>query len=94
LPESACYPGLEGDSVAIACVRIRDTGIGIAPEFHERIFERFYRVLDGNAESSGGQGLGLSIVKLLVELHGGRVAVESVPGRGSVFTCCIPGLLS
>jgi signal transduction histidine kinase len=61
---------------------------------HQRIFERFYRVLDKNADHSGGQGLGLSIVKLLVELHEGTVAVESMPGQGSVFTCLMPGLLS
>ena len=90
---SARSSDTQGENAAIACVRVRDTGIGIAPEFHERIFERFYRVLDKNADCGGGQGLGLSIVKLLVELHGGRVAVESVPGEGSVFTCFIPGLL-
>ena len=94
LPESARFSDTEEDVIAIACVCVRDTGIGIASEFHERIFERFYRILDKNADRSGGQGLGLSIVKLLVELHGGRVTVESVPGEGSVFTCFIPGLLS
>lgn len=82
------------DVTRLACLRVRDTGIGIAPEFHQHIFERFYRILDKNAERSGGQGLGLWIVKLIVELHGGRVTVESVPGQGSVFTCFIPGLLS
>ena len=83
-----------GNIAAMACLRVRDTGIGIAPEFHQRIFERFFRVLDKNAECSGGQGLGLSIVKLLVELHEGRVTVESKPGEGSIFTCFIPNLLS
>jgi signal transduction histidine kinase len=93
LLESSRLSDTEGDVAAIACIRVRDTGIGIAPEFHERIFERFYRVLDKNADCRGGQGLGLSIVKLLVELHEGRVTVESVPGEGSTFTCLIPGLL-
>jgi|SRR5579859_1000647 len=93
LPESASSSDAEGDIAAVACVRVRDTGIGIAPEFHERIFERFYRVLDKNADHSGGQGLGLAIVKLLVELHEGRVMVESVVGEGSTFSCWIPGLL-
>lgn len=92
-PESASSSDTEEDVAAVACVRVRDTGIGIAPEFHEHIFERFYRVLDKNADHSGGLGLGLSVVKLLVELHGGRVTVESVVGEGSVFTCFMPGLL-
>jgi len=93
LSESARSSDAEEDDVAVACVRVRDTGIGIAPEFHERIFERFYRVADRDAERSGGQGLGLSIVKLLVELHGGSATVESVLGEGSVFSCFMPGLL-
>jgi signal transduction histidine kinase len=93
LPASVHSSSVEGNVAAIACIRVRDTGIGIAPEFYERIFERFYRVPDKNADCCGGQGLGLSIVKLLVELHEGRVTVESVPGEGSVFTCFIPGLL-
>jgi two-component system phosphate regulon sensor histidine kinase PhoR len=91
---SARFPGRDGDGAAVACLRVRDTGIGIAPEFQQGIFERFYRIRDKNADCSGGQGLGLSIVKLIVELHGGTVTVESVPGEGSLFTCLIPGLLS
>ena len=93
LPESARSSDTERNVAAVACIRVRDTGIGIAPEFHERIFERYYRVLDKNADHSGGQGLGLAIVKLLVELHEGRVTLESVPGEGSTFTCLLPGLL-
>jgi signal transduction histidine kinase len=94
LPEAARSPDIDGDVSAVACLRVCDTGIGIASEFHQRIFERFYRILDKNADQCGGQGLGLSIVKLLVELHGGTVTVESAPGKGSIFTCFIPGLLS
>jgi signal transduction histidine kinase len=82
------------DVAAVVCLRVCDTGIGIAPEFHERIFERFYRIHDKNADRSGGQGLGLSIVKLIVELHGGSVTVESAVGEGSTFSCFIPCLLS
>ncbi len=93
LLESVRSPDTEEDVMAIACLRVRDTGIGIASEFQERIFERFYRILDKNANRSGGQGLGLSIVKLIVELHGGRVTVESAPGEGSLFTCFVPSLL-
>jgi signal transduction histidine kinase len=94
LSELARSSDADGDVSAVACLRVRDTGIGIAPEFHQRIFERFYRIRDKNADRSGGQGLGLSVVKLLVELHGGTVSVESAPGEGSTFTCFIPGLLS
>ncbi|HLH60713.1 MAG TPA: ATP-binding protein [Ktedonobacteraceae bacterium] len=75
-------------------VEIRDTGYGIAPEHQQHIFERFYQVMPAEASRSGGQGLGLAIVKMIVELHGGQVAVESAPGQGSVFTFTLPGLLS
>jgi signal transduction histidine kinase len=71
-------------------VQVRDTGIGIAPEFHERIFERFYQIPIVAAGRSSGQGLGLAIVKMIVELHGGQVAVESLPGAGSVFKFTLP----
>lgn len=75
----------------VAFLRIEDNGIGIAEEYHERIFERFFQVPQ---TQSGGQGLGLSIVKLIVELHGGLVGVESGPGRGSTFTCRFPCVVS
>jgi signal transduction histidine kinase len=94
LSESAHVVDTNEEASAVMCLRVQDTGIGIAPEFHQHIFERFYRVLDKDADRSGGQGIGLSIVKLLVELHGGTVTVESVPGQGSTFTCLIPGFLS
>jgi two-component system phosphate regulon sensor histidine kinase PhoR len=90
LPESGDASDTDGDAAATVCIRVSDTGIGIAPEFHQRIFERFYRILDKNADQSGSQGLGLSIVKLIMELHGGTVSVKSVPGEGSTFTCFIP----
>ncbi|HTK09827.1 MAG TPA: ATP-binding protein [Ktedonobacteraceae bacterium] len=73
---------------------VRDTGPGIAPEFLERIFERFYQVPGASGGRSGGQGLGLAVVKTIVELHGGSVIVESVPAEGSTFTCILPCLLS
>ena len=75
-------------------IQVRDTGYGIAPEYREHIFERFYQVPLTNAGRSGGQGLGLAIVKMIVELHGGRVTVESVPAQGSTFAFTLPGLLS
>ena len=67
---------------------IRDTGIGIAPEHLDRVFERFYRVDKSHSKASGGTGLGLSIVRTLAERNGATVGVESCPGRGSRFTVC------
>jgi two-component system phosphate regulon sensor histidine kinase PhoR len=69
---------------------VEDTGIGIPAKHLTRIFERFYRVDKARSRELGGTGLGLSIVKHLVELHGGRVGVESVEGTGSRFWFTIP----
>jgi signal transduction histidine kinase len=69
---------------------IADTGIGIPPDDLERVFERFYQVEDHMTRQQGGMGLGLSIVKGLVDLHGGRVWAESVLGRGSRFVTVLP----
>ena len=71
-------------------VTVRDEGPGIAPEHQGRIFERFYRVDKGRDRKSGGTGLGLAIVKHVVQAHGGRVSVESAPGKGSAFTLHLP----
>jgi signal transduction histidine kinase len=75
-------------------VQVRDTGFGIAPEYQERIFDRFYQIPHVNAGRSSGQGLGLAIVKMIVELHGGQVAIESIPGAGSTFKFTLPHLLT
>jgi CheY-like chemotaxis protein len=64
---------------------VRDTGIGIAPEDLPRIFDRFHQVEAATTRRYGGLGLGLSIVRHLVELHGGRVTAERAPGRGATF---------
>jgi signal transduction histidine kinase len=69
-------------------VAVRDRGRGIAPEDQARIFRRFER--GGNAEGSGGLGLGLFVVRHIVEAHGGRIEVESELGAGSVFTVVLP----
>lgn len=71
-------------------IRVKDTGIGIAPEHFERLFERFYRVDTSRSREIGGTGLGLSIVKHIAVLYGGEVAVESEVGKGSVFSVWFP----
>ena len=71
-------------------ISVRDPGIGIPPEELPRIFERFYRVDNSNTRKIGGTGLGLAITQALVELHGGRIWVESTPGLGSTFFFTLP----
>ncbi|MCC2254970.1 two-component sensor histidine kinase [Ruminococcus sp. CLA-AA-H200] len=72
-----------GDTLEGPKVSVRDTGIGIPREHHERIFERFYRVDKSHSKERGGTGLGLSIVKHGALLHGAKVSVDSEPGRGT-----------
>ncbi len=67
-------------------LRVEDTGIGIAPEYQDRIFERFYRVDKSRTRETGGTGLGLAIVKNAAARHGAEITLESVPGRGSAFS--------
>jgi PAS domain S-box-containing protein len=74
----------------VVTVRVSDTGIGIAPEDQERIFERFYRADHELVQKQAGTGLGLSIVKSLIEMHGGELGLESTPGQGSTFSFALP----
>lgn len=71
-------------------LKVADTGIGIAPEYHEEIFDEFARVRHGKALGRPGSGLGLAIVRRIVNGHGGDVLVNSTPGQGSTFTVRIP----
>jgi signal transduction histidine kinase len=71
-------------------VRVTDTGEGIPPEHLPHVFERFYRADRSRARATGGAGIGLAIVKQLVEAHGGRVGVVSLPGLGSTFRFTLP----
>jgi len=71
-------------------VSVQDTGPGIAPEHLERIFDRFFRIDQSRSRELGGTGLGLAIARLLAELQGGRIEVDSTPGRGTTFTLWLP----
>src|SRR5207247_947726 len=73
-----------------ALVSITDTGIGIPQDEIGHVFERFRRVRSGAAQSIPGTGLGLTIVKQIVEMHGGKIWVESAVGHGSSFHFTIP----
>lgn len=73
----------EGNHTVVA---VSDTGIGIAQEQQSRIFERFYRVDKSHSKETGGTGLGLSIVKHAVLYHGGKIELESEPGKGTTVT--------
>lgn len=69
---------------------VSDTGIGIAPEHQQRIFERFYRVDKSHSKASGGTGLGLSIVKHAVQYHHGEIKLKSELNKGSEITVALP----
>jgi two-component system phosphate regulon sensor histidine kinase PhoR len=80
---------LMGDGKAVVC-RVSDTGAGISEEDRMHIFERFYKADKARDRALGGSGLGLSLVKKIVELHGGTVTAQSELGKGSVFTVSLP----
>ena len=79
-----------GSAGGSAFSRVSDTGIGIAPEHIDRIFERFYRVDKSRSKQSGGTGLGLSIVKHIALSLGGKISAESRPGEGTEITITLP----
>ncbi|WNM62660.1 response regulator [Candidatus Nitrospira neomarina] len=71
-------------------VRIEDSGVGMSRETLSHVFDRFFRAKEAQGRTFEGTGIGLALVKELVEMHGGRIHVESEPGRGSVFTVTVP----
>jgi GAF domain-containing protein len=79
--------GAENDQFAIT---VLDTGPGIPPEEQTRIFEQFHQVDSSNTKAKGGTGLGLAIAKQIVEMHGGRIWVESMVGKGATFQMQLP----
>ena len=97
LCDNAIKYNRQGGSVKISeggfsSVTVSDTGIGIAPEYQNRIFERFFRVDKSHSKSSGGTGLGLSIVKHAVQYHHGKIELTSAPGKGTSITVSFPAI--
>ena len=98
LVENALKYGSDGKRVEIALtqsdnearVAVRDFGPGIAPEHLPRLTERFYRVDVTDSRAQGGTGLGLALVKHVLNRHGGKLTIESKPGEGAVFTAHLP----
>ena len=98
LLDNACKYTAEDKQIAVkifhdpgfVCFAVSDNGIGLTRKHTRRIFDRFYQVDSSLARKAEGCGLGLSIVKFIVDAHKGRIDVESKPGKGSTFTVRIP----
>ena len=92
-PEGGRLAVRGGIDEGMACIEVLDNGIGMAPELTQRVFELFAQAERSSDRSSGGLGLGLALVKSLVELHGGTVSCSSPgEGGGSTFSLCLPCL--
>jgi signal transduction histidine kinase len=98
LLDNAIKFSLDGGAVKVSLkvedgqliAEIEDEGIGIPPENHDKIFERFWRTEEYEGHLFGGIGLGLAIAKQVITQHGGELAVKSEPGKGAVFTVSLP----
>jgi PAS domain S-box-containing protein len=89
-PQGMVTVTIASESVGAVAVTVEDTGMGIPESELGRIFDRFFRSSAAYAAQTGGTGLGLAIVKALVERHGGRIEVKSVPNTGSCFRVILP----
>ena len=95
--QSGFFVGNEGGHILVSCFRqngfitgsVEDDGIGISAEDLPHIWDRFYRA-DTSRSASGHSGLGLSMVKWIIEAHGGTITAESIPGKGTIFTFLLP----
>lgn len=81
------YAEASGDK---AIISVQDSGIGMSPEEHGKIFDQFYRIDNTVTRKVGGTGIGLSIVKKIVDMHNGEITVQSEPGQGSTFQIGLP----
>lgn len=98
LLQNAVKYSLAGSSIRVSlareggwcCLAVSDQGIGIPPEAMDLLFTRFYRGSNINPQQISGMGMGLFLVREIVELHGGRISVESAEGQGSTFTVLLP----
>ena len=94
LVDNAIKYNVENGSVRVAvkdgALTVEDTGIGVAQQDQQKIFERFYRVDKSRSREAGGTGLGWSIVKHIAQLHGAQVSLESEPGKGTKIPVRFP----
>ena len=98
LCENAIKYNIDGGSVAVTIsedetgkvIEVKDSGIGIDEKYHDRIFERFFRVDKSHSKKTGGTGLGLSIVKHIAEFHKAEIVIDSVPGTGTTIRVTFP----
>jgi two-component system phosphate regulon sensor histidine kinase PhoR len=98
LLDNAIKYGPDGDHIVVSVaeqdnevkISVEDHGVGIPENETERVFERFYRVDKARSRKTGGTGLGLAIAKHLVENHGGQIGVETITGKGTIFSFTVP----
>ncbi|NLV44193.1 MAG: PAS domain S-box protein [Candidatus Hydrogenedentes bacterium] len=89
-PEGSVILSVTNESASDILFSVRDTGIGIDPAYHEKIFTRFFQVDSSKTRKYEGAGIGLSIAQNIVHAHGGNILLTSSPGHGSAFQICIP----